>query len=274
MFQNLIWGPHLAEKSVLFKSFAASIGYYLILSIAPFLAVVFGVSDYFLHIDLTEPITQILQQVLPPEGNINIKGIVRAATSAGGGGLLTITFIIAIWTTNQFMHELVRALHFIFATETLLPKMSFRSIISSLSLIMVWGGVLAFFSVFMLLAPSIERFIESLALISRPALTLWSITRYFVGFVLMVIAVGTTYHIADGYKHPMKLRVQSSLLVAASWIGVVYGFTHILPTLWSASVIHGALGSLIAMLLWAYVSAWVLLLGACLIVRRSPISNQ
>lgn len=269
MISRWIWGRTLENKSCLFGEFASSIGFYLILSIAPFLAVVIALSHFFFHVDLTLPSTKILQSILPPDSRVNVSSMVSNVNQAIGGGVLTITFIFALITTQSFMHSLVRALRYIFSTEQLLPKTTVFSTFISLTLIALWGFVFALFSMFLLLAPAIELRLNHLDYLSHTAIWIWNITRYTVTFLFIWIAIYLTYQLTDANRHPVGLRIQSSLLASLAWLCLGYAFTHIFPLLWSASLLHGALGGLVAMLIWANATAWVLLLGACLVVRRS-----
>ncbi|MDZ4788115.1 MAG: YhjD/YihY/BrkB family envelope integrity protein [Blastochloris sp.] len=268
MLSRWIWGRTLEQKSCLFGGFAASIGFYLILSIAPFLAVVIGLSTHFFQVDLTLPTIDILQHVLPPESKVNAAAIVSTVSSAVSGGVLTLTFIFAFLTTHSFMHSLVRALRYIFSTEQQLPKTNFQSTITSLALLILWSLVFSLFSLFLLLTPIIEIHLSKLHALSHTALLLWNLVRYAVTFLFIWVAIHFTYQLTDANRHPVSLRLQSSLLTAVSWLLLSFAFSNILPALWSASILHGALGGLVAMLVWAHATAWVLILGACLAVRR------
>lgn len=268
MFARWIWGHNLEHKSCLFGGFAASIGFYLILSLAPFLAVVIGLAYQIFHIDLTLPTAKIMHDVLPPEARLNAQGMVETVSQAVSGGLITATFAFAFLTTQSFMHALVRALRYIFSTEQLMPRTSLASALTSFALVLLWGIVFSLFSVFLLISPSVETFLGSLKMLSDTALWGWSIIRYALTFLFIWMAIHLTYQLTDAHRHPFYLRLQSSLLAALAWLLLSYAFTHILPLLWSASILHGALGGLVAMLIWAHATAWVLLLGACLVVRR------
>jgi membrane protein len=268
MLSRWIWGEHLKDKSCLFGGFAASIGFYLILSIAPFLAVVIGVAYQIFHIDLTLPTAKIIHDVLPPEAKVNAEGMVTTISQAVSGGVITATFIFAFLTTQSFMHVLVMALRYIFSSEQVLPKSSWASTMTSFALVLLWGVVFSLFSVFLLISPSVETFLASLGVLSTTALWGWGIIRYLLTFLFIWMAIHLTYQLTDANRHPFRLRFQSSLLASIAWLLLSYAFTHVLPLLWSASVLHGALGGLVAMLIWAHATAWVLLIGACLVVRR------
>jgi membrane protein len=209
-----------------------------------------------------------MHDVLPPEAKVNAQGMVENVSKAVSGGVITVTFIFAFITTQSFMHALVRALRYIFSTEQLLPKTSWASAITSLALVLLWSVVFSLFSIFLLLSPSVENHLGSLKVFSHTALLGWSMVRYLLTFLFIWMAIHLTYQLTDAHRHPFHLRVQSSLLAALAWLLLSYAFTHVLPLLWSASILHGALGGLVAMLIWAHATAWVLLLGACLVVRR------
>ena len=58
-----------------------------------------------------------------------------------------------------------------------------------------------------------------------------------------------------------------ALLASLGWIGASLGFSLAVPILWSAARLYGTLGSVVLFLIWAYLIAWILLLGGLLLAR-------
>ena len=59
-----------------------------------------------------------------------------------------------------------------------------------------------------------------------------------------------------------------ALLASLSWIGASPGFSLAVPVLWKAALLYGTLGSVVLLLIWAYLISWILLLGGLLLARR------
>jgi membrane protein len=58
-----------------------------------------------------------------------------------------------------------------------------------------------------------------------------------------------------------------ALLASLSWIGASLGFSLAVPVLWKAALLYGTLGSVVLLLIWAYLISWILLLGGLLLAR-------
>ena len=67
----------------------------------------------------------------------------------------------------------------------------------------------------------------------------------------------------------MRLHIQGGTFAAFGWLAISYIFAYILPVVWKQNVLYGAMGSIVATLLWAYSCAWSVLLGACWTSRFS-----
>ena len=65
--------------------------------------------------------------------------------------------------------------------------------------------------------------------------------------------------------------VEGSLVASSGWIVCSLIFAKIMPSLLKTSAAYIALGSVVAILLWAQACAWSIILGACWIVRFSPV---
>jgi membrane protein len=86
--------------------------------------------------------------------------------------------------------------------------------------------------------------------------------------VTLFLATALTYRVVPIRKPSRNLIFQGALLASVGWMLTCYAFAHIVQLFWHKSL-YGALGGLIAILLWAYACAWSLLIGACWIARWS-----
>jgi hypothetical protein len=64
--------------------------------------------------------------------------------------------------------------------------------------------------------------------------------------------------------------VLAALLASLGWIGASRGFALAVPVLWRATQLYGTLGSVVLFLIWAYVMAWVSMLGGFLLMPAGP----
>jgi membrane protein len=85
--------------------------------------------------------------------------------------------------------------------------------------------------------------------------------------VVLFSAIFLTYRVVVGTRVGWFRVALAALLASLGWIGASRGFSLAVPILWKATQFYGTLGSVVLFLIWAYVMAWVLLLGGFLLVR-------
>jgi membrane protein len=104
-----------------------------------------------------------------------------------------------------------------------------------------------------------------------------SVSHAFVASLQVAVIVaalfGTfylTYYLVPTKRYKRRYVMEGSLLASSGWILISLIFASLVPTLLKSSAAYLALGSVVAILLWAQFCAWSIILGACWIVRFSP----
>src|SRR5271155_696329 len=111
-----LYGPILFAKADRLGTYAAALAYCFVLSLVPFLAVTFAVgmelsSELDLNKHYAEHYAQVLSDIIPMQ---DTKQIFMAVQRSTQGGLVTIGFILAIYTSFNLMDQIIRTLHYIF----------------------------------------------------------------------------------------------------------------------------------------------------------------
>ncbi|MEO0453875.1 MAG: YihY/virulence factor BrkB family protein [Verrucomicrobiota bacterium] len=267
------WGNRLKKKAPYFAGFAASIAFFFLLALVPFLIVTISLISHLFNLDMREPMTLILEQVIPPNDLFDASEIVDSASKAGQKGILTATFLLAFWSASNFMNAIVQALHVVFSVKESLIRRDWIHRLYSFALLLVWSAFIMLTSLSLVMAPAVESFIDHILLIPETNWASLRWARYLIILIMMVGAFWTTYRLT-AVKHPVPSRFwQGALIASLGWIGVGWLFTYIVPIFWKQNLIYGALGSIVTTFFWAYSSAWVVILGACWIVRTSGKSD-
>lgn len=254
-------------------TFAAEIAFYFVLALVPFLIVTFAVASFAIPTDLhvTDQIGQIVEHMLPPGVDIDIGAMLDHARSSASKGWLTFGFLLAIWTSFRFMDACVNALHFIARDQADAAPTAWKRALWALLLLLVWMVALVLMALFYILAVPIEKFLGGHGLVSAISLKVWALARAGVTVGLLFGAFYMTYHTISPRHLTRHGALQSALLASLGWFGLSVGFSHLLPTFWrNYHEVYGALGSLIAFLLWAQLNAWVVILAGCWMIRGRP----
>ena len=256
-----------AAKLALADRGAAEMAFYLALSLVPLVGVAIAVVSRWLPLDLSASIEEVLTAVLPAASRVAPGEVLGWARSSTSQGWLTVGSVVALWTSFRFMSLCIRSLGAMVSTDVHPPVKAWRSAARSLLLLMVWLVALVATATFLLVAPSIENDLLRLPRLSDLSLSAFSALRAILIAGVLFGAIYLTYRVVVGTRVG-RLRVAlAALLASGGWIGASRGFSLAVKVLWKATQLYGTLGSVVLFLLWAYVIAWVLLLGGFLLVR-------
>jgi len=240
-------------KLVLLDSAAAEVAFFLAMSLVPFVGIAVALASHF-PAGLGASIGKVLRDVLPAESPVAGE-VLRWARSSASKGWLTVGFLLALWSSFRFMSLCFRALGSMISGHARSSPWTLRSMIRSLLLLAVWIVALVAMAVFLLVAPSVQR-----GLLGLP--------RVLVVPGILFGAIWLTYRVAAGTRAGSLRVALVALLASLGWIGASLGFSLAVPVLWGAARLYGTLGSVVLFLMWAYLIAWILLLGGLLLTRR------
>lgn len=269
MFERIL-GPSLKDKHTLLGIYAAAIAFYFILSIVPFLIMTFTLIGYLSPVDMSRAFADILAQAFPPEARIDTASIIQTVKKSSGGGFMTVSFLVALWTSWNFMLSWVDAMQFIFSNTDRIRNRSWKEWVKSILILVVWMLTFVLTAYLLILSPMVEKWLQSFDFVTQFALFLWAIIRYGSLFIVLYLAFRLSYSLVTTSPSRRKWLRQGSILAALGWMGVSFVFSNILPHIWNQNALYGALGSIVATMVWAYCVAWVMIGGACWVVRFSP----
>lgn len=293
MFERL-YGPLLAPKVNRLGTYAAALAYCLVLSLVPFLVVTFTLGTALTHENLVEAYGDLLVDILPSEVDqppthmgppkkldpalaakhekvmevANLSGkIIRTLQSSSHGGLATIGFILAVYTSFNLMTQIVRTLLFIFDDARKPQEWNPALVLKTIALFIVWMLLLLLFAVCSVMTPVIRNMLEHLHL--NPVLwtnpLLW--LRDFIGLASLFGAFFLTYLLVPTKRYRLSQIRDGSLVASLGWVLCSLFFAKVLPNIWRTDAVYEALGSIVIILIWAQACAWTVILGACWMVR-------
>lgn len=244
---------------------AAALAYFSVFSLAPLLLVLTSVLIFVGAGDAQATVMDLIRDRVGESGAELIEDMIESQAERGGGILATIigTVALLVGATTLFA-QLERALNIIWGVEPE-PDSTLGSAkhmamqrVRSLGLILVIG-VLLLLAVFLstFLSAAIGAATEQLP--GGGVIYVW-LNRLFVLAVLAVVfaIVFTLLPNASVPKRAVLIGapVTAVLFVLASWAFGIY-MTNV-----AIESAYGAAGSLVALLLWVFISAHAVLLGA------------
>lgn len=236
----------------------AALAYYLLFAIFPFLIFLSSLLG-LLNLDISS-IVQSLSPLLPAqvleltETYLSYVSHTSSATMLWFGLVFTIYFPMR--AANCLMHAVRRAYHlpqpknqFVYTCKVLLYTM-FLLLTIALTLVLTTVGERAL------------GFLGRLVTLPDAFVELWMGLRFVVLGVVVFAAVGLLYAMAQDVRQPARSVVPGVVFSLAAWMVLSAAYSFYVENFANYSVIYGALGTMIVLLIWLYLTAVVLIMGA------------
>jgi membrane protein len=244
---------------------AAGVAFYTFLAVFPGIAAL--ISIYGLVADpatMQEQLSQ-LSGVLPQQAQQVIDQQLSRIVSQSGGTLgigLAISILASLWSANQGMKGLMSALNIAYDEEESRGFFKQNGVSLLLSFLTTVATVVSFFII-----GAVPAMLGNLGL--PPVLQAvvqwgrWALLALFVIFGLAVL-----YRYAPDRREPRWRWVNwGSITATILWVLASLLFSFYIQNFGSYNEIYGALGAIIILLLWFFLTAYAILIGAKLNVE-------
>lgn len=209
-----------------------------------------------------EPMLEQVQSSLPEQALAPaVERLVGQGQEVAESKLLPFGIVFfAIWSASGVAWTLLEALNIVHEVEETRPLWK-RFVLS-----IVFAPVLAVAVIvgagLLLIGPRLsERFVGQIGL-DEGFVALWWWLRIPVALLLLVVAVSTIYHFVPNTHRPFRYVVLGAVAAVIVWALASLGFSFYLSNFANYGVIYGSLGAAVALLIYLYLSATALLLGA------------
>lgn len=241
------------------STYASALAYQALFSLFPFLLFLIALIG-FLHLpDFFSWLRLQTELVLPPQALEQVNPVIDQLQQSKGG-LLSVGIVIALWTASAGVRLMMSAMNAAYDVPEGRPvwKRIPLSIIYTVGL----AGMLLVAAALMVLGPQVMEWIASQVGMQEFIVTLWTILRWPTIIILLMVAVAVIYYVMPDVKQKFRFITPGSVLAVVVWIVASLGFAYYVKTFADYNAMYGSIGAIIVLLLYFYISAAVLLLGA------------
>lgn len=252
---------------------AAIVTYYILLSLGPFIMLLFSLFTYLLS-DNVEAVIDFANNFY--EGADLIMDPILAYLSDSRSTFFTgVGVFAALFSSSKAAKHTIKSLEDIFSIE---KSKGLKSIISSYAYAILFTLALALalitFFVFFVSGDPIANIVYYFFSFDLNKLFLWRFMKNFFPIIFLVVFVTAIFKAFStiGNKDDQSKRINlfEALLgagfVSLGWIIGSIAFSFYINNFSSSNAVYGALGSIMVIMLWFYFLIFMLLLGAALIV--------
>jgi membrane protein len=241
---------------------AAQLSFYFFLSLFPLLIFSSAILGSILGSDkaLYAKLLEYLSDVMPSAAYQVVRNGLADITSRSGAGNITFSLVIALWSGSTGMVNVIQGLNAAYSVREFRPWWKRRLLAIALTVVLL---ILSFAALGLVLAGGrLEHWIMR-RIGPTTALTVLSVAgQWCAAIVFMLIVFALIYVAAPNLKEQRWQAVMPGSLVAlVCWAVTSLGFKIYLMFFNSYSRTYGALGAIIVLQLWLYMTGIAILLG-------------
>ncbi|NLZ34935.1 MAG: YihY/virulence factor BrkB family protein [Clostridiales bacterium] len=237
---------------------AAQLAYNLILSFFPFLIFIMNLIA-FSPLDSLN-IISALGTLLPDNVLSLIATTLDEIVGTQNVGLLGVSIVLTIWSASSGFRGVVKGLNkaYNIRERRNLMKMLMISMFFTLALSMVIVLALAA----LVFGNLIEEYLMVILPFESVVNLLWNLIRYIAVIVIMVFVFALLYRYTPAEKIPWKEVIPGAIFSSLGWIVISLIFSFYVDNIANYSRLYGSLGAVFALMIWLYITSFILLIGA------------
>lgn len=247
---------------------SAAFAYYAIFSLIPLITLLLSVSSMFFN---PEEVKHAASEFIPlsSEGQDIVWKMVDELQRARGG-VSAISLIILAWSSLKFFQALVRAVNRAWHTQDI-PW--WQMPLKNLAMV---GIIISGFAIGILIPAIVQgaskalHALEAWLLVHAPNIHLTPIfsvldlSRYLVGGAVLFYTITMLYTFAPRRRVLLRQVWLPALSVTVALQLCQVAFVNYLPRFVNYNAVYGAIGLLMLLLIWVYLSGFLIIGGACL----------
>lgn len=250
---------------------AAALAYYLTLALFPAVILLMTLVPYLPIKGVDEAIMNWIGVALPQQAYDVVEQVVQDVVSDRRGGLLSFGLVGSVWVTSIGMYAIMRQLNSTYQIEE--DRSFLRALGTALFLSVIFGClVLGAFSM-IVLGGIAEDWLSAQYGLGELMTAAFTAVRWLVIVLAMLLGLALIYHLGPNVKQAFRFLTPGSALAVVVLIVSSLVFSFYTRNFAVYDAVYGSIGAMIVLMLWLYISSFVILLGSeinALVEHRSP----
>ncbi len=239
---------------------AAQLAFYFFLALFPALLFLVSLISFLPVSGLLEAITAALSRVAPGDVIQIVQDQVLKIANDENGGLLTFGMLGTIWSMSSGMDAVINTLNVAYDIQEGRPW--WKTKLTAIALTLALAAFIILSMSLVLVGPSFGEKVAAWFSLGRALTIAWSVLQMPVVFVLVTLGIAMIYYFAPDAEQDWIWITPGSVVATVLWILVSLGFKFYVASFTSYNATYGAIGGVIVLLLWFYLSSLAVLIGA------------
>ena len=239
---------------------AAQLAYYFFFALFPALLFLLALASYFPLETLVDEMFRTLGGFVPPEVLTIITDQITKISEGEQTGLLTFGMLATLWSSSAAMTAIIDTLNSAYDVEEGRPWWKVRVTAIGLTV-----GVALFILVsfaLILLGPRVAEMIADRTYLGPAFEWTWKIFQWPLVFALASSGIALTYFFAPDVEQDWVWLTPGSVFATTIWLLASLGFKYYVTNMGTYVETYGAIGGVMVLMLWFYISGLAILIGA------------
>ncbi len=251
---------------------SAALSYYFVLSIFPGLIVLSALFAFLPLPDLFARVLLLMGRLLPAETMSIVYSVLSDVFSSHRGGWLSIGTLGILWTVSSAFDAMIEALDIAYDAPDQRPLWKIRLL--ALGLAAMTGGLLLSALALMIVGPTFGDWLAAEFAVPALFAAIWPALRWIVTFAFTILAIELLYFVAPNVKQRFAATLPGAMVSVFAWDALSFLLAIYFRHFADFNRTYGALGGLIALMVWLYWTSFVLVMGAELNAELAKESGQ
>ncbi len=239
----------------------ASLTYFLILSLFPFLIVLLNILSYTSLV--RERAVLDMLQFLPLDIQSIIEGFLNDLSNSSSQGLLSVAAFVGLWTASSGVKAIIKAINlaYDYAENRHFLKLRGLSVLFTIALLLMITLVM----ISLILGPVLGRMLFERFGYGDSFTSLWNYLRYIIPLAYMILIFALLYkfspNIGKNLRIPIREVLPGAVFTTIAWVSLSLLLSYYVSNFGKYAITYGSLGGVIVLLIWMYYSSIVIVLG-------------
>ena len=239
---------------------AAQLAYYFFFALFPALLLLITIASYFPVHTIVDEVVKSMGGFAPPAALAIITDQIRKISEAKPSGLLTFGIAAALWSTSAAMSAVINTLNSAYDIDEGRPWWKVQLTATLLTL-----GVALFILVsfaLVIVGPTLGAKVAASMHLGPAFAWTWNILQWPVVFALACTGIALIYYFAPDAEQDWVWLTPGSVFATTLWLGASLAFKYYVVNISDYAETYGAIGGVMVLMLWFYISGAVILFGA------------
>ena len=243
-------------------TYAAALAYQIFFSLFPFVIFLLALLSFLRIPEFFDTLLNQAATILPGAAMGLLERVVGEIQGRAAGGLLSFGIVFTVFIASAAVRAAMHAFNIAYDVEQERPfwwQYPFSILYTLLFAVLVIAAV-----ALMVLGPRVAEWFAGFIGLGEVFVALWTYLRWPMAVLLLVVVVALINYLFPNVNQRFRFITPGAVLSVVVWIVASLGFSLYMSTLGEGSytATYGSIGAIIVMLLYFYITAAVLLLGA------------